>query len=93
MQCFFQVNKLKTGIHLIAVLEKKHLDRYHIHVRRGFSKISPEVSLQLQAPLLFSCSIKEHCHPNLLLSDCFVHQVYPGLGTPKSNLLGTIDII
>ena len=32
----------------IAVLEKKHLDRYHTHVRRGFSKISPEVSLQWQ---------------------------------------------
>ncbi|PFX25001.1 Coiled-coil domain-containing protein 108 [Stylophora pistillata] len=25
-----------------AVLQKKHLDRYHTHVRRGFSKISPE---------------------------------------------------
>ncbi|KAL9957579.1 hypothetical protein ACROYT_G034498 [Oculina patagonica] len=25
-----------------AVLEKKHLDRYHTHVRRGFSKIPPE---------------------------------------------------
>lgn len=25
-----------------AVLQKKHLDRYHIHVGRGFSKISPE---------------------------------------------------
>ena len=31
-------------IRLSAVLQKKHLDRYHIHVRRGFSKISPEVS-------------------------------------------------
>ncbi|KAJ7389222.1 hypothetical protein OS493_032690 [Desmophyllum pertusum] len=25
-----------------AVLEKKHLDRYHTHVSRGFSKIAPE---------------------------------------------------
>lgn len=36
-------------------MEKKHLDRYHTHIRRGFSKISPEVSLQRYVLLLFSC--------------------------------------
>ena len=28
----------------LAVLQKKHLDQYQTHVRRGLSRISPEVT-------------------------------------------------
>ena len=33
--CYIVVN--------LAVLQKKHLDQYQTHVRRGLSRISPEV--------------------------------------------------
>ena len=41
----------------VAVLQKKHLDQYQIHVRRGLSRISPEVNTITIMTFDFSSSV------------------------------------
>ena len=41
----------------LAVLQKKHLDQYQTHVRRGLSRISPEVINITSMTFDFSSSV------------------------------------